>query len=355
MTHAAILVEQNWNAVPGGTARSTNSVIDALLSHTPTRLVGLSGAHHRDPILELPVGLATQRLPVPGRVLTHAWNRFGRPALDRFLSVDLIHAPAYLIPPTSLPLVVTVHDLAFVRHPEWFTPHGVAFFNRFLAQLITTDAAVIVPSSASADDCVVAGISQDRITVIPWGVHPARTSDARAEEVRRQHGLPDEFVLYVGTLEPRKNLTTLSAAMAMGSVHAPLVIVGPIGWGDVDVGDAIVLGQQSTEHVAALMAAASVLAYPSHFEGFGLPVLEAMAQGTPVLVTAGTAPEEIAGDAAVAVDTRDPAAIADALAGLLADPAERAVLGERGHIRAATYDWAVTAESTATVYASVLS
>lgn len=355
MTHAAILVEQNWNAVPGGTARSINSLIDSMLEHTSLRLLGVSGAHRREPVLDPPVGLATQRFPVPGRLLTQSWNRLGWPSLDRLLSVDLIHAPAYLIPPTSLPLVVTVHDLAFVRHPEWFTPHGVAFFNRFLGQLIETDAAVIVPSSATADDCAVAGISEERIVEIPWGVDPARVDDDRAEQVRRQHGLPEEFVLFVGTQEPRKNLTTLSAAMELGSVQAPLVIVGPSGWGDVDVGEAIVLGEQPSDHVAALMAAASVLAYPSHFEGFGLPVLEAMAQGTPVLVTTGTAPEEIAGDAAVAVDTTDARSIADALSDLLADPAERAVLGGRGRSRAATYDWASTAHATADVYASVVS
>lgn len=355
MTRVAILVEQNWNAVPGGTARSTNSLADALRAYTSTRLLGVTGAHRGDPVLDLPDGLALQRLPVPGRLMTHLWDRFGWPSPDRLLDVDLVHAPAYLIPPSSLPTVVTVHDLAFVHHPEWFTPHGVRFLNRFLERVVASEAAVIAPSTATADDCVVAGISEERLTVIPWGVDPTLIGTSRAEEIRRSYGLPEDFVLYVGTLEPRKNLVALTSAMALGAFSAPLVIVGPSGWGQVEVGDAVVLGELPTAQVHALMAAASVLAYPSHLEGFGLPVLEAMAQGTPVLVTAGTAPEEIAGDAGVAVDTRDPVAIADAIAGLLEDPSQRELLGNFGRARAAQYDWAHTARATAAVYESVVS
>lgn len=283
-----------------------------------------------------------------------AWNRSRSPSIDRWVEADLVHAPAYVVPGTDKPLVVTIHDLAFVRHPEWFTPHGVAFFNRFLAQVVALDAAVIVPSAATADDCVVAGIDEARVTTIPWGSDPILVSDDDADRVRAVHGLPDEFVLYVGTLEPRKNLAMLAAAMGMLQHPLPLVAVGPDGWGDIEMANARLLGELSTPDVAALMSAATMLAYPSHFEGFGLPVLEAMAQGTPVVVTEGTAPAEIAGDAGLAVDTRSARSIAAAIDELAGDAARREEMGAHGRARSARYDWATTATATAAVYASVL-
>ncbi len=293
-------------------------------------------------------------MPLPSRLTVQSWNRSRRPSIDRWVDADLVHAPAYVIPGTAKPLVVTIHDLAFVRHPEWFTPHGVAFFNRFLAQVMSNDAAVIVPSTATADDCVASGIDEERITTIPWGSDPTAVSDDEADRVRQRHGLPEEFVLFVGTLEPRKNLAMLAAAMGMLQHSLPLVVVGPDGWGDVEVADARLLGELSRNDVAALMAAAALLAYPSHFEGFGLPVLEAMAQGTPVVVTEGTAPAEIAGDAGIAVDTRSARSIAGAIDALVGDVDRRREMGALGRARAAKYDWAATADATATVYESVL-
>ncbi len=353
MTRTAILVEQNWNAVPGGTARSTNSLVDALLSHTDVEMIGVSGLHRRSPVLELPVGLDRQQIPLPGRVLTQAWSRFGWPSLDRWLDVDVTHAPAYVVPPIATPLVVTIHDLAFVRHPDWFTANGVRFFNRFLRSVVDGHAAVIVPSETTADDCVLAGIDERRITTIPWGVDQTQASTSEVEEVRKRHGLGEEFVLYVGTLEPRKNLAGLAAAMSVLESSPPLVVAGPRGWGDVSVPGGVLLGEVSNREVAALMRAASLLVYPSHFEGFGLPVLEAMAQETPVVVTWNTAPAEIAGDAGLAVDTTSPSALAAAIETLLRDPTERTAMGKRGRLRASTYEWSKTAEATAAVYEAV--
>lgn len=354
MTRTAILVEQNWNTVPGGTARSINTLIGAMAENTSTHLTGLALKHRGRPTLELPDGLPVRSIPLPARLTVQSWNRAGRPSIDRWVDAEVVHAPAYVIPGTKKPLVVTIHDLAFVRHPEWFTPHGVAFFNRFLGQVVTNEAAVIVPSAATADDCVAAGIDEARITTIAWGSDPLAVSEDEADQVRRRHGLADEFVLYVGTLEPRKNLVMLAAAMGMLKNSLPLVVVGPNGWGDVEIADARLLGELPSAEVAALMAAATVVAYPSHFEGFGLPVLEAMAQGTPVVVTQATAPADIAGDAGLAVDTRSARSIAWAIDELTGDPALRMDMGRRGRARAATYDWATTAKATAAVYDTVL-
>jgi glycosyltransferase involved in cell wall biosynthesis len=353
VTRTAILVEQNWNAVPGGTARSTNTLVESLLSYTDVEMIGVSGLHRRAPVLDLPTGLDRQQIPVPGRVLTEAWSRFGWPSIDRWLEADVTHAPAYVVPPVTTPLVVTIHDLAFVRHPEWFTANGVRFFNRFLRSAVVSDAAVVVPSETTADDCVVAGIDEQRITTIPWGVNQTQASAAEIGEVRKRHGLREEFVLYVGTLEPRKNLASLAAAMAAVESAPPLVVVGPCGWGDVTVPGGMLLGEVSDSDVAALMAAALMLVYPSHFEGFGLPVLEAMAQGTPVVVTNNTAPAEIAKDAGLAVDTTSPSALAAAIETLLRDEGERTAMGEHGRLRAASYQWSKTAEATAALYEAV--
>lgn len=354
MTRAAILLEQNWNAVPGGTARSINSLIDALAEHTEIETIGVHGAHRRPPVLALPPVSSVGVVPIPGRLLSESWSRFRRPSVDRFVDADLIHSPAYLLAPTARPSVVTIHDLAFMRHPEWFTPRGVAYFRRFLEMVAKGDSAVIVPSVITADDCVFHGISQDRITVIPWGIDVTTVGDAVADEARVRHRLPERFVLYVGTVEPRKNVTALAAAVASIGNEVPLVVVGPNGWGDVDLPGAVLLGEVANVDVAALMSAAAVLAYPSHFEGFGLPVLEAMAQRTPVLVTAGTAPAVIALDAGIAVDTRSPEAICDALRTILSDPAMSERMGARGRALAANYRWADTASATADVYGSIL-
>lgn len=352
MTRAAILVEQNWNAVPGGTARSTNRLIDALSAYTDISVVGVHGRHGQEPQLPLPTGIETVTIPLPGRVLAETWSRVRFPSIDRWATVDVVHAPAYVLPPTQKPLVATVHDLAFVHHPEWFTPNGVAYLTRFLERVRRSDAAVIVPSGATAEDCVAKGISADRVTVIPWGIDVEAAAASDIERVRRLYSLPESFVLFVGTVEPRKNLHTLADAMAT-LPGAELVVVGPPGWGDIDVPGATLLGQVPAEDIEPVMAAASVLAYPSHFEGFGLPVLEAMAQGTPVVTTQGTAPAEIAASGGVAVDTRSVSALADALRDLMSDAAQRTELGEAGRIRAGEFLWQETARRTADVYEAV--
>jgi glycosyltransferase involved in cell wall biosynthesis len=352
VTRTAILVEQNWNTVPGGTARATNNLIDALHEHTDTKVVGVHGFHRRIPTLDLPSPMETARIPIPGRVISQAWSRQQGPSIDRWIDADVVHAPAYVLPKTSKPLVATVHDLAFVRHPEWFTPNGVRYFTRFLDQVRDTETMVIAPSQTTADDCVSRGIDQANIRVIPWGIDVRIATDADVAEVRQRYSLPEVFVLFVGTLEPRKNLTTLAEAMSAVSA-APLVVAGPTGWGDVDLPGGWMLGEVPAADIEALMAAATVLAYPSHFEGFGLPVLEAMAQGTPVVTTAGTAPAEVAGGGGLTIDSHSADELAEAIRSLLDSPEQRRTLGDVARVRAAEFRWDVTARATAKVYAEI--
>jgi len=344
-----MLFEQNWNAVPGGTARATNRLVEALLTHTDLDIIGVHGAHRRPPGLALPNGLSVEKIPMPGRPLTESWSRFDRPSLDRWITADVVHAPAYVLPPTRAARVVTIHDLAFVRHPEWFTPNGVDYFTRFLDRVRESDTVVITPSTTTANDCVSQGIDESRIHTIGWGIDASAASTAEVDDARERYALPGEFVLFVGTIEPRKNVSTLIDAVAHLS-NVPLVIVGPSGWGEIDLGGATVLGAVPDDDIAPLMAAADVLAYPSHLEGFGLPVLEAMAQGTPVLTTENTAPAELAGGAGVSVNTHSALSIADALRALLDSPSLRETLGTIGTQRAASFRWDAAAQAHAAIY-----
>lgn len=355
MVRVAILVEQNWNTVPGGTARSVNRLIEDLLLDPTIEMVGVHGRHGDRPTLPLPDGLPTAAIPIPGRLLTQLWNRIDRPAIERWTgAVDVVHAPGYLVPGSSAPGVVTIHDLAFLRNPEWFTPHGVRYFRRFLDRVSSGTDLVAVPSERTADDCRAQGIDDERLRVIPWGSDPVEVAPADVEEVRTRHGVPSNAILYVGTIEPRKNLDGLLAAMR----HLPdrrLVVVGPKGWGTTDLGDATVLGALEDSDVAALMAASGVLAYPSHFEGFGLPVLEAMAQGTPVVVTKGTVPADLAAGGGLPVDTTDPEALAGALEAVLSNPDRRAAMSTNARLRSAEFTWAETAQQTSNMYHSLAS
>jgi glycosyltransferase involved in cell wall biosynthesis len=347
-----MLIEQNWNAVPGGTARSVNRLADALIDHTDIDVIGVHGKHRRDPRLALPEALATVEVPIPGRALAESWSRFHRPLLDRWVDVDVVHAPAYVLPKTRRPVVATIHDLAFVRHPEWFTPNGVSYFNRFLDRVRSSDTVVIVPSQATAEDCAAGGIEESRIHVIGWGVDMTEATKEAVARVQERYSLPDRFVLFVGTLEPRKNLSTLAEAMAR-LPNLPLVVVGPSGWGDVHVPQARLLGDVPDVDIEPLMAAATVLAYPSHFEGFGLPVLEAMAQGTPVVTTAGTAPAEVAGGGGISVNTHSSDELGQAIESLAGSDSDCARLGSAGKVRAAEFRWDETARATAQIYRSL--
>lgn len=244
---------------------------------------------------------------------------------------------------------MTVHDLAFRHHPEWFTAHGVRFFERFLKRVRVAEIPVIVPSATTAADCVDAGIDDELIHVVPWGIDASTVTAERINEIRVRHRLPETFVVFVGTLEPRKNLETLVAAMEV-LPDVPLVVVGPKGWGDVSTGDAVTLSQLTDDDVAAVIAAARALVYPSRFEGFGLPVLEAMAQGTPVVVTEGTAPAALAADAGLAVATDGPDALVEAIEAIISSDATHDRLGNAGRLRSAEYTWQQAAAATAEVY-----
>lgn len=238
-----------------------------------------------------------------------------------------------------------------MHSPERFTSHGVKVMTRGLERCRSADL-IMCPTEVTRGELIDVGFAADTIRVVPWGVNAAAGDAAFAEHALRAHSLPDEFVLFVGTVEPRKNLAALTAATAM--IDMPLIVAGTQGWGDVAVppaADIRFLGHVSADVLSALYMTASVFAYPSLHEGFGLPVLEAMAHGAPVVTSRGTATEEVAGGAAVLVDPADVESIA---AGLRAALDEAPELVRRGTKRAAACSWETTAERTVECYREVV-
>ncbi len=353
----AVTLEQCWHRVPGGTARATLDTVAAVARRGDVDQVGVS-ARHRDPAPEAwrpPIAVA--QLPLPRLALYDAWQRLRRPHVERATGpVDLVHATAHVASASRAPWVATVHDLHFLHEPSHFTRRGVSVFTRFLALVRDGAALVVCPSEATRADCEAAGIEPERVRVTPWGTDRTAVAPEEAERVRRAYGLDRPFVLFVGTVEPRKNLARLLEAFArLGDVDAELVLVGPAGWStELPVTSARRLGFVPDGDLHALYAAATVVAYPSLREGFGLPVLEAMAQGAAVVTSATTSTAEVAGDAALLVDPLDVDAIAGALDRLLTDADLAARLRAAAREQAATFTWARTADATVAAYRDAL-
>jgi glycosyltransferase involved in cell wall biosynthesis len=239
-----------------------------------------------------------------------------------------------------VPLVVTVHDLAVLRHPETFNLWTRRYSRSFVPRVVQAARIVIAVSEFTKRELVeLLGTPEEKIRVVPNGVASVFSPDGDTE--------PGDYVLAVGTLEPRKNLQAL--AEAAQQVDVELRVVGARGWGRIQLDGAGVrrVGEVSDETLAGLYRGARCLVYPSLYEGFGLPVVEAMASGTPVVTSAGGATEEVAGGAAVLVDPLDPAAIA---AGIEEATARREELVRLGLARARTFDWDACARRTVEVY-----
>jgi len=355
-------VEQCWQRVPGGTATYIVELARALRAFDDLSIIGLA-ARHREPAPvdwtpEIPVRFAQ----LPRRPLYDAWQQLHWPRAERLArGADIVHATTWAIPPTKRPLVVTVHDVAFLYDREHFTPRGNAFFRRALAHTRSSAQAVIVPSQVTADDCIEAGIEAARIVVIPHGSHVTVPTPADLAAWREKTGVSREYVMWCGTVEPRKNLPTLLAAFALIAADQPdldLVLVGPQGWGrlpelpsNLPPERVHVLGHLSRRDLDAAYAGARAFCFPSIREGFGLPVLEAMKHGTPVVTSRGTACAEVAGDAALLVDPLDAVAMAQALREATGDAGRD--LRRLGLERSAVFSWEAAAAATAEVYRSL--
>jgi len=245
---------------------------------------------------------------------------------SRAKGLDVLHCTTFRGPlRPRVPTVVTVHDLAILRNPEafprWHGLYGKAGLRRVLR---AADAVVAVSEFTKREVATLADVPEERIRVVPNGVDPLFTSDGPAAE--------GSYVLAVATLEPRKNLERVLQAAQLAGVE--LRVVGARGWGGVEVAGWV--GEIPDVQLAELYRGARCVLYPSLYEGFGIPVLEAMASGTPVVTSRGTAMEEVAGGAAVLVDPHDIASIAD---GIAEAETQRAELVPLGLARANEFTW----------------
>ncbi|NMH97414.1 glycosyltransferase family 4 protein [Pseudonocardia sp. K10HN5] len=355
-----MVVEQAWHRVPGGVARSILETLRALRERTDVDVVPVAAWHRTPPDEPWTIPPPVRHLPLPRVALYEAWQRIRRPAVQRVTGpVDLVHATTMAVPPSGgAALVVTVHDLAFRSNPGHFTRRGLRFFERGLALVRAEADLVLCPSRATAHSCVAAGIPQQRVRIVAQGVRVPAVDADQVRRLREAHGLRRDYVMWCGTLEPRKNVPALLAAfrqLVEDGLDLDLVLVGPAGWGSVDTavaGPAAErvrrLGFLSSADLHAAYGGARVFCYPSLTEGFGLPVLEAMAHAVPVVTSRGTAAEEAAGGAALLVEPTDVQGLASALAAAAGDRHDE--LAAAGAARAAQASWTATAAATVEAY-----
>ena len=358
----AMTLEQCWHRVPGGTAVAAIGMARALQGSAGAEPIGVAARHGRPAPPEWAPPIRVAHLPLPRLALYESWHRLRRPSVEKATGpVDVVHATSFAIPPRSGSLVVTVHDLAFVHEPDHFTKRGLAFFRRGMDLAIKHADVVHCPSRATADDCVAHGFDRERIRVVPFGIEAVEHRADEIDAALRAHNITRPYVLWTGTIEPRKNLRGLLEGWRLaGRDDEMLVLAGPRGWRE-DLGPQISAGARvrsigfvDPSSLRALYSGAAALCWPSLREGFGFPVLEAMAQGCPVITSRGTSTEEVSGDAAALVDPRDPADIARALNEVLDDPGRAEAMAAAGRERAAGYSWDRTADLLCDAYAAGL-
>jgi alpha-1,3-rhamnosyl/mannosyltransferase len=277
--------------------------------------------------------------------------------------------PNHLAVPDLRPCVATVHDLSVLDHPEWHPRDRAQFWKVSLSRSAASTDHWIVPSEFTRERLrALLGIEEARMTVIPEAARPLR--DPLPEELaswRQKHRFPSRFILHLGTLEPRKNLTTLLDAYSLLEPgcrrECPLILAGGWGWGGRDfhsllvghpvAGEVLITGYVPDAAAALLLSASLAVVVPSHYEGFGLPVLEAMASEIPVICSNAAAFLEVAGDSAEIVATDDREAWALALRRAIEDPGWRARLADAGKKRAARFSWERTARLHAEVFEKI--
>ena len=360
-------------AVPadrGGVGRYVDELLPALVQEGADLAVVVQ-AHDVEHYRALLPGVELLAAPpaIARAAVRFAWEQAGLPALARRGGADVLHSPHYTMPLAArLPVVTTLHDATFFTHPDVHLAVKRRFFRTWTRISLRRARRCVTPSAATRDELVrVAGARADRIDVAHLGVDARRfhvPTTAERAAVREHLGLTGRYVAFLGTIEPRKNAANLVRgwvrAVAGADDPPALVLAGGRGWDDeidraaAEVPAGLTLlrpGYLPLDLLAGLLGDAEVVAYPSLGEGFGLPVLEAMACGAAVLTTRRLSLPEVGGDA-VAYTEPDAAAIAAALSGLLADPARRQDLGEAARARAAGFDWRSCARAHLASYAA---
>ncbi|MBB4686132.1 glycosyltransferase family 4 protein [Amycolatopsis jiangsuensis] len=346
MPELVVLAEQLLAPVPGGTGRYTAELLPALAATAPPGwTVSSVVAKHADVSAARVEGVDGPRtLPLPPRAAIALWQL----GLPWWPGGDAVHAPTPFAPPRApagRTLTVTVHDTVPWTHPETLTARGVSWHRSMIARAARRSSGLIVPTRAVADELAVLVDVTVPVRVVPHGV--------TVPEGSAELDLPPRYVLAVGTIEPRKGMDVLVDAVAQLDDVA-LVIAGQPGWGAIDLvrlaadrglRDVRVLGKVTDAELATALRGARVLAVPSLAEGFGLPLLEAMAMGVPVVHTDVPALAEVADGAGMIVPRGDAPALANALRTVLDNPERAAELTKLGRERARTFTWRAAAEA----------
>lgn len=357
-----------------GIGRYTRGLVEALTKlESPHRftlfVLGRAGAEYLP--ANLPPAFRLHRVPLSDRWATVLWHRLNLPLPVDLMAgrADLFHGPSFTLPPALMPRLLTVHDLSFLRYPQGAHPPLLAWLNRAVPRSLSRAQHVLADSQSTRRDLMeLLQVPSERITVVGAGVDDRfrRIDDpTQLAAARERYRLPQRFALGVSTLEPRKNFTGLIAAFNRLAGRAPhtdlhLVIAGGKGWNYAPIfaaADASPFRQRihfpgfiADADLPALYSLADVFVFPSHYEGFGIPVLEAMACGTPAVCADNSSLPEVAGDAALLVDADDVSGISAAIERILLDGPLRDGVVRRGLDQARRFPWSDAARRLLAVY-----
>jgi glycosyltransferase involved in cell wall biosynthesis len=373
MTSVGFHVDQLFFAAPGGIGTYVRELVPALARQDPALEIVLFHSRFAGAAAPPEPWMREHRtVEVPGtiRSLYPRWNLSGRPPLPQELQgLDLVHAasPAAVAPAAGgQRLVVTVHDLAFEVLPRFFPTAWRQVFRLGLRATVRRADAILTPSRNTAEDLVGrTRVDPGKVHVVPLAASLEAGSDDPARVVDRLK-IPRPYLLSVGTLEPRKNLRRLvrayRRAAAAGLPHT-LVLAGPLGWHYQSLlreirlagpGEVVLTGRLEPTQLDAVYREASAFVYPSVYEGFGLPVLEAMARGVPTIASTAASLPEVTGDAALGVNPGSVREIAAAIERVLSDRALADRLGMLGRARSERFSWEETARLTTQAYERAL-
>lgn len=354
-----------------GVGRYTKLLVEHLgqqvLSQDELGLFYFDFKRHGEPF---PVANATQRSVqwVPGRIVQKAWKSVGFPPFNWFSGgADVFHFPNFIRPPLSKgKSVVTIHDVSFLRYPETLEAKNFAFLSKCIKDTVAKADAIITDCQFVADELrELMDVPEEKLHPILLGLHDIESPGAeQVKTFREQHQLDRPYLLNVGTLEPRKNhLFLIDVFDQLDSFDGDLILAGMKGWKFEPIMERIAaspkadrirhLDYVADEDLPALYAGAELFVFPSRYEGFGFPPLEAMACGTAVLSSTAGSLAEVLGDGAETLPIENPADWATAIERILGDERLRADCIARGSAKAASYDWAETARQTWDVYRKV--